>query len=85
MQFDLNNKVIQLCAQGMEMETKQKSGEAKALFLQAWNEAINDFEKFTVYHVKQRTTVAVSIATRGRRITKLAIKNISFTRVVLNL
>ena len=35
MQFDPNNKVIQLCAQGMEMETKQKPGEAKALFLQA--------------------------------------------------
>ncbi len=32
-------------SQGMEMEAKQQPDDAKALFLQAWNEATNDFEK----------------------------------------
>ena len=54
MQFDPNNKVIQLCAKGMEMETAQKPDEAKALFLQAWEEASNDFEKFTAAHYVAR-------------------------------
>jgi rifampin ADP-ribosylating transferase len=54
MQFDPNNKVIQLCAQGMEMETKQKPAEAKVLFLQAWEVASNDFEKFTSAHYVAR-------------------------------
>ena len=54
MQFDPNNKIIQLCTQGMEMEAKQKHEEAKALFLQAWNEATNDFEKFTAAHYVAR-------------------------------
>ena len=54
MQFDSNNKVIQLCAKGMEMETNQKPGEAQTLFLQAWNEATNDFEKFTAAHYVAR-------------------------------
>ncbi len=54
MQFDSNNKVIQLCAKGMEMETNQKPEEAQTLFLQAWNEATNDFEKFTAAHYVAR-------------------------------
>lgn len=54
MQFDPNNKIIQLCAKGMEMETKQNPEEAKALFLQAWEEATNDFEKFTAAHYVAR-------------------------------
>ena len=32
MQFDSNNKVIQLCAKGMEMETNQKPDEAQTFF-----------------------------------------------------
>lgn len=31
----------------MEMEEKGKPEEASRLFFQAWNEATNDFEKFT--------------------------------------
>lgn len=54
MQFDPNNKIIQLCAKGMELETKQNPAEAKALFLQAWDEASNDFEKFTAAHYVAR-------------------------------
>jgi len=43
-----------LCS-GMEMEAKQNAEEAKVLFLQAWHEATNDFEKFTVTLAKQKT------------------------------
>jgi hypothetical protein len=52
MQFDPNNHVIKLCVQGMDMEGKGNTEEASRLFLQAWNEATNDFEKFTAaYYV----------------------------------
>jgi rifampin ADP-ribosyltransferase len=52
MDFDPNNKVIKLCIQAMDMEGKDKPEEASRLFLQAWNEATNDFEKFTAaYYV----------------------------------
>jgi tetratricopeptide (TPR) repeat protein len=47
MDFDPNNKVIQLCMQGMAMEEKGNLEEAGRLFFQAWRDAANDFEKFT--------------------------------------
>ncbi len=47
MEFSPNNPVVKLCIQGMDMEEKGKHEEASSLFLQAWNEATNDFEKFT--------------------------------------
>ena len=54
MEFDQNNNVIKLCAQGMEMEGNGKPEEANKLFTQAWNEATNDFEKFTAAHYVAR-------------------------------
>ncbi len=52
MEFNPNNNVIKLCIQGMDMEEKGKPEEASKLFLQAWNEATNDFEKFiAAYYV----------------------------------
>jgi hypothetical protein len=33
--------------QGIDLEEKGMPEEASRLFLQAWNEATNDFEKFT--------------------------------------
>jgi tetratricopeptide (TPR) repeat protein len=50
MQFDPDNAVVRLCAQGMEMESNQKPDDAKALFLQAWDAASNDLEKFIAAH-----------------------------------
>jgi rifampin ADP-ribosylating transferase len=47
MEFNPNNHVVKLCIQGMDMEEKGKPEEASRLFLQAWNEATNDFEKYT--------------------------------------
>ena len=52
MEFDPRNNVIQLCVQGMGMEDSGKPEEAKRLFLQAWDEATNGFEKFiAAYYV----------------------------------
>ena len=38
----------------MDMEGKGNPDEASRLFLQAWNEATNDFEKFTAAHYVAR-------------------------------
>ncbi len=54
MEFSPTNNVVKLCLQGMELEEKSKPEEASNLFLQAWNEATNDFEKFTAAHYVAR-------------------------------
>ena len=59
MQFDPDNEIIQLCTKGMEMETKQKPDEARALFAEAWDKATNDFEKFTAAHYVARHQTSV--------------------------
>ena len=46
MDFDPNNKVVKLCLHGMDAEEKGQPEVAGEIFLQAWNEAANDFEKF---------------------------------------
>lgn len=52
MEFDPRNNVIKLCVQGMGAEAKGETEEAKRLFLQGWEEATDDFEKFTAaYYV----------------------------------
>jgi len=51
-QFNPNNKLIQLLLQGMGMEDSGKPEEASLLFLKAWSEATDDFEKFiAAYYV----------------------------------
>lgn len=54
MEFNPNNLVVRLCIQGIDMEEKGKPEEASRLFLQAWNEASNEFEKFTAAHYVAR-------------------------------
>lgn len=54
MEFNPNNPIIQLCLQGMILEEKGKPEEAGSIFLQAWNEATNDFEKFLGAHFVAR-------------------------------
>ena len=46
MEFNPTNNVVKLCPLGMGMEEKGKPEEASKLFLQAWDGATNDFEKF---------------------------------------
>ncbi len=54
MEFNPNNNVVKLCIQGMDMEGKGNPEEAGRLFLQAWNEATNDFERFLAAHYVAR-------------------------------
>ena len=60
MEFNPNNNIIKLCVQGMDMEGEGKPEEASRLFLQAWNEAIRDFEKFTAAYYVARHQKNVS-------------------------
>ncbi len=54
MQFDPNNKVVKLCAEGMQAEAEGKIEEAHGLFQQAWDVASDDFEAFTAAHYLAR-------------------------------
>lgn len=50
MEFNPNNSVVRCCLQGMGMEESGKPEEAIKMFLQAWNEAKYDFEKYISAH-----------------------------------
>ncbi len=54
MQFDPENNVVKLCAQGMQNEAEGKIEDAHKLFQQAWDIAGNDFEAFTAAHYLAR-------------------------------
>ncbi len=60
MEFNPNNNIVKLCLQGMGIEEKGKPEEASRLFLQAWNESTNDFEKFIAAHFVARHQINVS-------------------------
>jgi len=54
MDFNPNNPVVQLCMQGMDSQARAEHEEASRLFLQAWSEATNDFERFIAAHFVAR-------------------------------
>jgi tetratricopeptide (TPR) repeat protein len=54
MQFDPENKVVKLCAEGMQTEAEGNIAQARQLFQQAWDIAANDFEAFTAAHYLAR-------------------------------
>jgi hypothetical protein len=54
MLFDSTNKIIQYCSEGMNLEGEGKPEEARKIFLLAWEEATNDFEKCTAAHYVAR-------------------------------
>ncbi|WPR70339.1 NAD(+)--rifampin ADP-ribosyltransferase [Flavobacterium sp. NG2] len=60
MEFSPFNKVVQLCIQGMDMEENSQNAEAEKLFLQAWEVATNDFEKFLAAHYIARQQKTIS-------------------------
>ncbi|HEY2649447.1 MAG TPA: NAD(+)--rifampin ADP-ribosyltransferase [Puia sp.] len=60
MEFSPFNNIVKLCLHGMVMEEKGKPEEASKLFLQGWNEATNDFEKFLAAHYVARHQKTVS-------------------------
>jgi tetratricopeptide (TPR) repeat protein len=54
MTFDPENKIVQLCADGMALEGKGNNRGAVQLFLQAWLRSVSNFEKFTAAHYVAR-------------------------------
>ena len=54
MQFEPDNKIVKLCAKGMDMEGEGKNEEAAKVFLQSWEQAGDDKEKFTTAHYVAR-------------------------------
>jgi tetratricopeptide (TPR) repeat protein len=54
MQFDSENKIVKLCADGMAAEGLGREEDAMELFIRAWNESSTDFEKFTSAHFVAR-------------------------------
>jgi rifampin ADP-ribosylating transferase len=60
MEFNPNNPLVKRCLQGMALEEQGKPGEAAGIFLQAWNEASNDFEKFLAAYYVARHQKKVS-------------------------
>jgi tetratricopeptide (TPR) repeat protein len=55
MEFNPSNHIIQLCLKGMDLESKDKPEEASLIFMQAWNEAEHDLEKyFAAYYVARQ-------------------------------
>jgi tetratricopeptide (TPR) repeat protein len=60
MEFNPLNTIIQLCMQGMKQEDMDQPERAATMFLQAWNEATNDFEKFLAAWYMARRQLNVS-------------------------
>jgi tetratricopeptide (TPR) repeat protein len=54
MEFNPTNHVVKLCLQGMAMEEAGEAAAARELFIQAWREATDDFEKFMSAHYVAR-------------------------------
>ncbi len=53
-QFDPKNNIVKLCMMGIGMRDSGKLEESGILFLKAWSEATNDFERFiAAYFVAQ--------------------------------
>lgn len=50
MEFSPFNKIVKRCLQGLDLEEKGRLEEAHGIFLEAWNEATHDFEKFLAAH-----------------------------------
>ena len=52
--MDPNNSVVRLCVQGMECEGRAHFEDAAQLFLSAWNESTDDFERCIAAHYLAR-------------------------------
>lgn len=64
MQFNPDNPIVKLCAQGMQLEVTGQPGEALALYMQAWQQAESDMDKFVAAHyvARHQPTIADKLA-----------------------
>ena len=59
MEFSPFNHIVKRCLQGISLEEKGQPAQAGEMFLQAWQEATNDFERFlAAYFVARQQTAA---------------------------
>jgi len=52
--MDRNNPIVRLCVQGMELEACGRFDDAAQLFLNAWSQSTNDFERCIAAHYVAR-------------------------------
>lgn len=75
MEFSPFNHVVKLCLQGMEKEDVGKPEEALKIFLQGWNDATNDFEKYiSAYYVARNQKTIKDKLTWLEKALQLALK-----------
>ncbi len=60
MHLEPDNKIVKLCARGMELEGEGKNEEAAKVFLEAWEQAGDGKEKFTAAHYVARHQKSVA-------------------------
>ena len=60
MQFDPENRVVKLCAEGMACEGEGRPDEAAELFRQAWVSATTHLEQFTAAHYVARQQASIA-------------------------
>ncbi|RYY40152.1 MAG: NAD(+)--rifampin ADP-ribosyltransferase [Chitinophagaceae bacterium] len=60
MQFTPTNPIVHLCIRGMALEAQGQTGAAQTVFLQAWNEAAHDFERYLAAYYLARTATDAS-------------------------
>lgn len=54
MNFDPDNEIVKLCAQGIETEGKGEIAKAKTMYTEAWEKASNDKERYIAAHYLAR-------------------------------
>jgi tetratricopeptide (TPR) repeat protein len=54
MKLDPNSPIVQLCVAGVACEAEHRFNDAMSLYMQAWNEASNDFELCIAAHYVAR-------------------------------
>ncbi len=59
MEFNPHNPIVQLCLKGMGMQAAGKTEDASRVFMQAWNEATDDFERYLAAYYVARMQKAV--------------------------
>jgi len=52
--MDPNSSIVRLCVEGMSRESDGRPNEAFALFMRAWEQSINDFERCIAAHYVAR-------------------------------
>lgn len=77
MEFNQDNKIVQLCVTGMELEGQGKLAEASNHFEEAWDIAITDFEKFTAAHYIARHQKSIADKLKWDRTALTYAQNIS--------